>query len=116
VQYLDRSILPVVGESTQVAASVLVATGNSRAEIDDAKALVRSQIAFYASTPAYRRVLESHGWDVGPELTALSKEGAWDEMARVVTDEMVDAVAVVAPIDELSSQLRARYEGRLDRR
>jgi probable F420-dependent oxidoreductase len=115
VRYLDEVILPVLGESTQVASSVLVATGNSRSEIEDAAGLVRSQIAFYASTPAYRRVLELHGWDVGPGLTVLSRRGAWDEMAGLVTDEMVDAVAVVAPIDELGSRLRARYEGRLDR-
>lgn len=115
VRYLDDVIVPVIGANTQIGSSVLVATGDSRAEVEDATRLVRSQIAFYASTPAYRRVLEFHGWDVGPKLTTLSKQGAWDEMTNVVTDEMVDTVAVVAPIDELGLRLRTRYEGKLDR-
>src|SRR5437763_9992791 len=55
---------------------------------------VRSQIGFYGSTPAYRPVLELHGW--GPlqeELNALTKQGAWDRLGSVISDEMVDAFA-----------------------
>ncbi|MFZ0492578.1 MAG: TIGR03617 family F420-dependent LLM class oxidoreductase [Acidimicrobiia bacterium] len=115
VQYLDDVVLPALRDRPQVASSVLVATGNSSREIQDATRLVRSQIAFYASTPAYRRVLELHGWDMGPALTSLSKRGEWDSMTELVTDEMVDAVAVVAPVDELGGRLRERYRGRLDR-
>jgi len=115
VPYLDDVVLPALGDRPQVASSVLVATGNSSSEIQDATRLVRSQIAFYASTPAYRRVLKLHGWDMGPALTSLSKRGEWDAMTELVTDEMVDAVAVVAPVDELGARLHARYEGRLDR-
>ncbi len=114
VSYLDDVVLPALSRP-QVAASVLVATGNSGSEIRDATMLVRSQIAFYASTPAYRRVLELHGWDVGLALTSLSKRGEWDAMAELVTDDMVNAVAVVAPVDELGRRLRERYSGRLDR-
>jgi len=115
LRYLEEIVLPVLGDATQVASSVLVATGNTATEIDEAVRQVRSQIAFYASTPAYRRVLDLHGWDVGPALTALSRRGSWEEMTDLVTDEMLEAVAVVAPVDELGSRLRERYGGRLDR-
>ena len=115
VPYLDDVVLPTLGGRPRVASSVLVATGTSSSEIRDATGHVRSQIAFYASTPAYRRVLELHGWEMGPALTAMSRRGEWDAMAELVTDEMVDAVAVVAPVDELGARLRDRYQGRLDR-
>ena len=41
-----------------------------------AAAATRKQIAFYGSTPAYRRVLELHGWgDLHTELHRLSQAG-----------------------------------------
>ena len=76
---------------------------------------VRQQIAFYASTPAYRTVLDVHGWDFGPRLTALSKRGRWETMADVITDDVISEIAVEAPIDELGGAVRRRYEGLLDR-
>ena len=55
----------------------------------------RKQIAFYGSTPAYRPVLELHGWgDLQTELNTLSKQGEWDEMGRRIDDEVLDAFAV----------------------
>jgi probable F420-dependent oxidoreductase len=115
VRYLDEVVLPVLAGRVQVASSVLVATGRTSAQVDEATSRVRTQVAFYASTPSYRRVLEMHGWDVGPALTALSKSGRWDEMAGLITDTMLDEVAVIAPVDELGERLRDRYEGRLHR-
>ena len=63
---------------------------------------VRRQIAFYGSTPAYRGVLELHGWgDLQTELNAMSKQGEWVAMGELIDDEMLDAFAVVAEPDEL---------------
>ncbi|MDX1690618.1 MAG: TIGR03617 family F420-dependent LLM class oxidoreductase [Acidimicrobiia bacterium] len=96
--------------------SVMVATGTTSDELERARAEVRRQIAFYASTPSYRGVLEHHGWgDVGPRLTAMSKRGEWAAMADVLPEDLVEAVAVVAPVDELAGRLRERYDGVLDR-
>ncbi|MPY94655.1 MAG: TIGR03617 family F420-dependent LLM class oxidoreductase, partial [Acidimicrobiia bacterium] len=51
---------------------------------------VRRQISFYGSTPAYRPVLDAHGWgDLQTELNALSKQGRWDEMVGLVEDEVL---------------------------
>ena len=58
-----------------------VVTGTTEEEMAAAATGVREQIAFYGSTPAYRGVLEHHGWgDLQPELNALSKQGEWKQM------------------------------------
>ena len=77
---------------------------------------IRSHIAFYASTPAYRPVLDLHGWaDLGQDLTLLSRQGRWSEMALLIPDEMLDAFAVVAPLDEVPERVRKRCAGVVDR-
>jgi probable F420-dependent oxidoreductase len=77
---------------------------------------VRSQLAFYASTPSYRTVMDLHGWgDIAEKLTALARAGKWLEMPALVHDEMLQACAVVATPDELATQLKERYAGLADR-
>ena len=98
-----------VGRMT-VSASVLTVSGPDDAEF------VRSQIAFYASTPSYRPVLELHGWEaVADRLSGLARRGAWTEMAAQVSDEMLQTFAVVARPEELAGALRQRYHGLADR-
>ena len=76
----------------------------------------REQIAFYGSTPAYHGVLRLHGWeDVGAELNQLSKRGEWVAMGELVTDEMLETFAVVAPPDDIAAGIVARYGDVLDR-
>jgi hypothetical protein len=78
--------------------------------MDRAAAGVRGQIAFYGSTPAYRKVLELHGWgDLQDELNRLSKEGRWAEMGALVDDDMLDTFAVVAPLDDVATKLVERW-------
>ncbi len=56
---------------------------------------VRGLLSFYGSTPSYRPVLDVEGWgDLQPELNAMSKRGEWAEMSELITDEMVDTIAV----------------------
>jgi hypothetical protein len=82
-------------------------TGDNDEELERARAAVRTQIAFYGSTPAYRGVLESRGWGaLQPELNTLSKRGRWTDMASLVNDEMLDALA---------AKLRERTHGVADR-
>jgi len=93
-----------------------VVTGSSAAETEAADKAVRQQIAFYGSTPAYRPVLELHGWgDLQPELNTLSKRGEWVKMGELITDEVLDAFAVVAPISEVATQVKARFGDCVDR-
>ncbi|GAB4434349.1 MAG: LLM class F420-dependent oxidoreductase [Chloroflexi bacterium OHK40] len=100
----------------QVAGSVFVITGDDAAAVETTRAFVRQQIAFYASTPTYRPVLECHGWgDVGERLSQLASQQRWAEMAAQVSDEMLAAFAVEAPPAGLGEALRERYGGLLDR-
>ena len=72
----------------------------------------KQQIAFYASTPAYRGVLDHHGWgDLQPELTRLSKEGKWVEMGDLIDDDMVRTFAAVGDVPTVARELRERWDG-----
>ncbi|HVV29411.1 MAG TPA: TIGR03617 family F420-dependent LLM class oxidoreductase [Mycobacteriales bacterium] len=87
-----------------------VVTGRNEAEFATADQAVRNQIAFYASTPAYRAVLELHGW--GPlqiELNALTKANRWSEMGGLITDDVLNAFAVVGEPDEIAPEMLRRY-------
>src|SRR5207248_10617134 len=66
---------------------------------------LRARLAFYGSTPAYRPVLETHGWgELQTELNRLSKEGRWDEMRRLIHDDMLDTFAIRCRPDELAER------------
>lgn len=81
-----------------------------------AEAGVRRQIAFYSSTPPYRPVLEHHGWgELADTLNKLSRQQAWDEMAGLVTDDVLDAFAVAGTPDEVASAMLGRYGDVVDR-
>ena len=99
----------------ELAVVTMVATGDTGAELDAAIATVRGQLAFYGSTPAYARVLECNGWEgLHPRLNALSKEGRWDDMAALVPDELVEAVAIVGRRSEIAGLVRAKVGGIAD--
>ena len=92
-----------------------IVTGGNRAAVQAAVAETRRRIAFYASTRTYFPVLECHGFtEIGQRLHRLSLEGKWEEMGRLVNDEMLDAFAVVGEYDEIADKLLARYRGLVD--
>jgi probable F420-dependent oxidoreductase len=100
----------------QVSSPVFVVTGRDEAEMTAAAGAFRKQIAFYASTPAYRRVLDLHGWgELQPELRRLSIEGDWEAMGALVDDEMLAAFAVVGPVESIAGALAQRCSGVIDR-
>ncbi|MBV8462226.1 MAG: LLM class F420-dependent oxidoreductase [Acidimicrobiales bacterium] len=93
-----------------------VVTGTDDESTEKADGAVRQQIAFYGSTPAYRPVLELHGWgDLQSELNTLSKRGEWVKMGELVDDEVLEAFAVVCPLEKVASEVRARFDGLVDR-
>jgi probable F420-dependent oxidoreductase len=99
----------------EVVVVCLVATGDTGAEFDRAVEVVRGQLAFYGSTPAYAPVLACHGWEsLHPRLNALSKEGRWADMAALVPDEVLEAVAVVGRRDEIASSVADKVAGLAD--
>jgi len=84
--------------------------GRDDAELATAVQGTRSQIAFYASTPAYQGVLDLHGWgDLQPELNSLARAGRWSEMGDAIDDEVLHTFAVVGGPDEVGRGLRRRW-------
>jgi probable F420-dependent oxidoreductase len=126
VRYLREQTLPELqrgADSTgrdlaglTICATVLVATGSNEDELALEVARTRGQIAFYASTPTYRPVLELHGWgDFADEAKALVRQGRWSELPSLVDDDVLNAFAVVAEVEQLGPALAARYAGVLTR-
>ena len=71
---------------------------------------VRGQIGFYGSTPAYRPVLELHGWgELQDELNTLTKQGAWDKLSSVISDEVLDTFAIIGTPEEAVAEVKRRY-------
>ena len=125
-KYLREVTLPIV--TAGLAASgrqrsdfsmsypALVATGATDADFEEALRGTRKQIAFYGSTPAYRGILEVHGWgELQPELQALSKQNEWDQMGTLITDEMLNTFAVVGAPKEIPGMLGERFGDLIDR-
>jgi len=97
-------------EGFEIVGPSFVVTGTNEAEMDAAIRGTKQQIAFYGSTPAYRPVLELHGWgDLQDELNSLSKKGKWAEMGEIIPDEVMHAFAVVGEPDEVAPEFGRRY-------
>ncbi len=102
-------------EDLDVICATLVVTADREEDFARVREAARKQLAFYGSTPAYRPTLDCHGWgDVHAGLNRLSKEGRWDDMAALITDEILEEVAVVGPRHEIASKLVQRLEGIAD--
>jgi probable F420-dependent oxidoreductase len=107
------------GKSRQdyvISAQIVTATGLNQEALDSAIFSARNQIAFYGSTPAYKPVLEAHGWEgMQSEWNQMSREGKWMEMAASVNDEMLQTFAVVGTPAEVGRQIVERCDGVMDR-
>ena len=125
-QYLREVTLPALERGLaksgrtradfQISGPGFVVTGANEEEMEKAAVGVRQQIAFYGSTPAYRPVLDLHGWgDLQDELNRLSKEGEWVKMGELVDDEIMATFAVVAEPRKLADGLKERYGDVIDR-
>jgi probable F420-dependent oxidoreductase len=119
-QYIREVVLPNIKlgaekvgrkrDDVQLSSAIFVATDEGEREA------VRAQISFYASTPTYKAVLDVHGWgEVNEKLGALAARGKWDEMPPLITDEILNEVAIVAKPDEVPARIKQKYAGLLDR-
>jgi probable F420-dependent oxidoreductase len=105
-----------VRADVQISYPGMVVTGADEAGFAAAAKAVKTQLAFYGSTPAYRPVLELHGWgDLQTELNTLSKRGAWDQMADLIDDDILGTFAVVGELDGIAAEVLRRFDGLVDR-
>ena len=94
----------------EISGPAFVVTGGDEEEMERSKTGTKQQIAFYGSTPAYRGVLELHGWGgLQDDLNKMSKEGKWQEMGELITDEILHTFAVVAEPEKVAAGLEERY-------
>ncbi|MCS6907485.1 MAG: TIGR03617 family F420-dependent LLM class oxidoreductase [Anaerolineales bacterium] len=120
IDYLAQVLLPAIRlgftkrerENPRFQLCVMAFTATSKQEAQ----FVRAQIAFYASTPSYRRVLEHHGWgEVGEKLSALASRARWEEMPALIDETMLETFAVLGEEQSLAEKLRRRYAGLVQR-
>lgn len=98
---------------TAVAAVFAIPTDGNRPAHEYERA-VREQLAFYMSTPAYRAVVDLHGWSAAAaRLSEMARRGEWQAMGDLITDDMLDAFAVTGTWAALPGIVKARYAGRL---
>jgi len=96
-------------EGFEITAPAMVVARDTEEEIAEGVQFIKQQIAFYGSTPAYRPVLEAHGWgELQDELNARTKRGEWDN-AGLIDDEIVEAFAVVGTPEEAIAEVNRRY-------
>lgn len=98
----------------ELSSNVFVTPTDDAGQAKAYEAEARQQISFYASTPAYRVVMELHGWsDIAERLSRLAARGRWTEMPRLVTDEMLAEFVVSGTWAELPAKIKAKYAGGL---
>jgi probable F420-dependent oxidoreductase len=125
-RYLREVTLPTL-ESTlekhgrkradfEVVYSAFAITADTEEQFEAIKTATKKQISFYGSTPAYRVVLDLHGWgELQTELNLMSKQGRWDEMGELITDDILDAFAVVGEPESVARGIGERYGSLIDR-
>lgn len=123
--YIDAVTLPALKAGADRAgredlpvrqAFTFMIVGDTEEEQEASARKVRKQVAFYASTPNYIDVLEAVGYGgIQSELFQLSKQGRWDDMSDLMTDDVLDHFALRGTLEELPDQIASRFVGRVDR-
>ncbi|MEQ8487021.1 MAG: TIGR03617 family F420-dependent LLM class oxidoreductase [Pseudomonadales bacterium] len=125
-KYLRETTLPALErgfakagkkrEDFEISYPVFVVTGSNEQELAAARTATRKQIAFYGSTPAYKPVLDSIGaGELQAELNKMSKQGRWDAMGELITDDILREFAVDGEPASIPGQIKARYGDMIDR-
>ncbi len=125
-RFIDEKVKPAVDKGAdrvgrdasevEICMKPLVGTAPDEASLARVADTVRARVAFYLSTPSYRRTFELHGWDdIAEQASLLSKQQRWDDLPGLVHDEMLHTVATLATHDQIAAELSARYGERVDR-
>ncbi len=96
----------------EVVCVTIVVTGRDEGEMTRSREAVRRQLAFYGTTPAYQPVFALHGLgDLRTELARMARADRWDDMADLIPDDLLEAIAVCGPPDEIAPLIRERLAG-----
>ena len=103
-------------EDFEISYSPFIISGKDEATFEKEKAAAKNRIAFYGSTPAYKNVLGVHGWgEMQIELNSMSKQGKWQEMGELVTDEMLNTFGIVEGPGLVIAEIKSRFGDIVDR-
>ncbi|MEA2462190.1 MAG: hypothetical protein QOH90_2367 [Actinomycetota bacterium] len=119
-RYLREATLPALEkgfekagrsrEGFEITAPAFVVARDTEEEIAQGIKTIKDQIGFYGSTPAYKPVLDLHGWgDLGDELKAMTKKGEWDKLGSMIDDEVLNTFAVIGTPEEAIAEVKRRY-------
>ena len=125
-KYIREVTLPAVEKGLEISGrsrhdfeitySPFIISGTDEKSFEGQKAMARSRISFYGSTPAYKEVLAVHGWgELQTELNTMSKKGQWQEMAGLITDDMLNVFGVMGEPSALVGEIKSRYGDFVDR-
>ncbi|MEM7407206.1 MAG: TIGR03617 family F420-dependent LLM class oxidoreductase [Pseudomonadota bacterium] len=122
-RYITEEVIPAVERKRpagagefEICLKPLVATGPDDATLAARMEVARQRLAFYVSTPGYRRPFDNAGLgELARDMSKLPREGRWDEMAAMVDDEMLHEWVIVAKYDDLAGAINQRFGGLLDR-
>ena len=99
----------------EVVVSATTITGATDADLAAERQRQRRLLAFLFSTPAYAATLDLHGLAaIGSELRALTQAERWEDLDRVLPDDVLDTLVPTARYDELAEVLLHRYRGLAD--
>jgi probable F420-dependent oxidoreductase len=122
MRYLQQRLVPAVAAGASLAGRatsdialivpVFAIPGDTYEERAPLVEAAKTQIAFYGSTPNYAFQFDDLGFEgttarLGERLRAGDVAG----MAALITDEMLEHYAVVAPWDAIADRLVERYAG-----
>lgn len=119
-RYMNEVLLPAIEEGLQKSgrkrSDIAVSMTPFIATSPEEEAFARMQIAFYASTPSYKSVMDLHGWGVTAEkLSGFASKGEWAEMPMLITDEMLQEFCLMTTQENLAVDLKKRFGGIADR-
>jgi probable F420-dependent oxidoreductase len=98
-------------DECEISCQTIAMVGSNDEEIERARGKGKAQIAFYASTPAYRVMLDHHGWgDLQPQLNRLAREGKWLDMLPFITDDMLNLIGVSGTPSQVADKIRSRND------
>ena len=125
-RFIDEAVVPAFTEGAELAGrdvesleicmKPLIGTAPDSEALQPIVDTVRARVAFYLSTPSYRRTFRLHGWEhIAEQASVLAREKRWTELPDLVDDEMLHTVATIGTYDEIADRLNQRYAGRVDR-
>lgn len=125
-KFIDTEVLPALVrgaartgrdvDEVEICMKPLIGTAPDAATLEKAVRTVRARVAFYLSTPSYRRAFAVHGWEsIAERASVLSRAQRWEELPGLVDDELLHTIATIGTYDEIAGKLNERYAGRVHR-